>query len=83
VDARKEKIDDDSAWEMLRKYDSVIIGRGKKFSEFEPVEDNRETILKAAMGRSGNLRAPALGLKEKIVIGFNEDMYDRFVRNGG
>ncbi len=83
MDAGKNKIDDDAAWEMLKNYDSVVVGRGKKFSEFEPVEENRETILKAAMGRSGNLRAPTLGLREKIVIGFNEDMYDRFVRNGG
>ena len=35
----------------------------------------QEEILKAAMGRSGNLRAPTLKTKNAVYIGFNEEIY--------
>ena len=75
ADARKEKIDADQAWEFLSKAARVHIGKGKKVVVFEPLPENREAILKAAMGRSGNLRAPALKVGDQIYIGFNDDLY--------
>lgn len=75
ADARKEKIDNDQAWEMIREFETVLIGKGKKVLEFSPDEDNREEILKAAMGRSGNLRAPSIKLNGKLLIGYNDEMY--------
>ena len=54
---------------------TVYIGKGKKVLEFAPDESNREEILKAAMGRSGNLRAPAVKKGDTFFIGFNEDIY--------
>jgi hypothetical protein len=75
ADARKEKIDNDQAWEMIREFKTVLIGKGKKVLEFAPDEGNREEILKAAMGRSGNLRAPSIKLNGKLLIGYNDEMY--------
>ena len=43
--------------------------------EFAPDEENREEILKAAMGRSGNLRAPTIRIGDRLLIGYNDDMY--------
>ncbi len=60
VDARKEKIEADAAWKLFQKYSTVIIGRGKKYETYEPVDENKDIILKQALGRSGNLRAPSL-----------------------
>ena len=51
------------------------IGKGKKVLTLTPTPGNREEILKAAMGRSGNLRAPALVRGDTIYIGFNEEIY--------
>lgn len=76
-DARKEKIDTEAAWEMICQAGTVHIGKGKKILTFEPAPENREEILKAAMGRSGNLRAPAVKTGEALFIGFNEDLYER------
>jgi arsenate reductase-like glutaredoxin family protein len=75
ADARKQKIDNDHAWELICSQAQVFIGKGKKVLEFEPGEENREEILKAAMGRSGNLRAPTLKTGDRVFIGFNEDIY--------
>jgi len=80
VNARKEKISGDDAWQLLKKYQTLVIGRGKKYAEYEPDEKNREAITKAALGRTGNLRAPALAVGAKLIIGFNQDMYDTFVK---
>ncbi|WDP92585.1 MAG: hypothetical protein HUN04_23825 [Desulfobacter sp.] len=75
ADARKEKIDTDGAWELISVQAQAFIGKGKKVLDFQPGDENREEILKAAMGRSGNLRAPTLKAGNRVFIGFNEDIY--------
>jgi hypothetical protein len=77
ADARKEKIDADTAWKIISNFETVHIGRGKKVLSLAPSPDTRDDILKAAMGRSGNLRAPTLKTKDAVFIGFNDDMYHR------
>ena len=78
VDARKEKIADD-AWELLKGAKEIVVGRGKKFLVFTPSEENKEEILSQCLGRTGNLRAPALKIGSRYVVGFNEDMYRKYV----
>ncbi len=80
ADARKEKIGADAAWEMFGEYETIRVGKGKKYVEFAPVEKNKEALLKAALGRTGNLRAPTLKMGDRLIVGFNVDMYDRFLK---
>ena len=80
INAGKDKIGKDEAWELIKKYKIVVIGKGKKFQNFEPMEENREQILKEAIGRSGNLRAPSIEVGDKFIIGFNDDMFEKFVK---
>lgn len=75
TDARKEGIDLESAWERIKQYDIIHIGKGKKVLTFSPDETNREEILKAAIGRSGNLRAPTVEIDRMLMIGYNDEMY--------
>lgn len=79
VDTRKEKITEDGAWELLKAAQELVVGRGKKFEIFHPAQDEKEVILKACLGRTGNLRAPALKIGKRMVIGFNDAMYEQFV----
>jgi arsenate reductase-like glutaredoxin family protein len=79
VEARKQKIADQDAWEILGVAKELIVGRGKKFQTFDPSSDDREAILKVCLGRTGNLRAPTLKMGDRIVVGFNDDMYEQFV----
>ena len=74
-DARKEKLDHGAAWEKIKGFQTVFIGKGKKVLEFTPDETNRGEILKAAMGRSGYLRAPTVEISGKLIIGYNDEMY--------
>ena len=79
IEARKEKITADAAWDLLGSAQEVIVGRGKKFEIFAPAQDDKETILKACLGRTGNLRAPTLKMEERIIVGFNDALYEQFI----
>ena len=79
VEARKQKVEGDDAWAVLGTAKELIVGRGKKFQEFNPSEDDKEAILKVCLGRTGNLRAPTLKMGDRVVVGFNDDMYAQFV----
>ena len=35
-----------------------------------------EELLKVVLGPTGNLRAPTLVVGKKLIVGFNEEMYD-------
>ena len=80
VEARKTKISNDDAWELLRSADEIIVGRGKKILHWNPASDDREAILKTVLGRTGNLRAPTLKIGNRYVVGYNDEMYADFVK---
>ena len=75
-DARKEKIDKEKAWQLISGVNTIFIGKGKKVLQFEPDPGNKDEILNASMGRSGNLRAPAIKAKDAMYIGFNDAIYE-------
>ena len=80
VDARKQKIDADQAWDLLKKADSIAVAKGKKVQRFEAVADEKEAVLKNVMGPSGNLRAPTYRTGNDFVVGFNVDLYTDWVK---
>ncbi len=79
VEARKMKIADEDAWNLLSQADRIVVGRGKKVLTFDPKTDDKEEILKNCLGRTGNLRAPTLKIGDLMVVGFNEAMYEEYV----
>ena len=81
VEARKQKIEGDDAWNLLAGAEKLVVGRGKKTVMFDPESDSKENILKVCLGRTGNLRAPTLKMGNLLVVGFNDDMYAEYVGN--
>ncbi len=79
VEARKQKITDDAAWELLSAADEIIVGKGKKILRWNPADDAKEEILKTTQGRTGNLRAPTLKIGNNFVVGYNDEMYEKYV----
>jgi len=77
ADARKERIDVDAAWKLMKLAETITTAKGKKVRTFNPGSDDKADILKQAMGPSGNLRAPALRVKDAFVIGFNKELYEQ------
>ena len=79
VDARKNVIQAEGAWELFQGADSLHVGRGKKTVNFTPDAETKEEILKVTLGRTGNLRAPTLRVGKKFYVGYNEEMYKELI----
>lgn len=75
VDARKNVIKADGAWELFQDAERLHVGRGKKTLIFTPDSANQEEILKGSLGRTGNLRAPTLRVGKVFYVGYNDEMY--------
>ncbi len=80
MDARKQRIDTDEAWERLKTAKSVTIAKGKKVLYFNQVADEKTAILQQAMGPSGNLRAPTYRVHDEVIIGFNPELYQAWLK---
>ena len=78
ADARKASLAEEEAWQVLAAAQEIIVAKGKKRLVFDPRRDSRETILKETLGRSGTLRAPTLRIGDRLLVGFNDELYAQF-----
>ncbi len=76
LDARKNRIEVQQAWDIVKGAENISVAKGKKVVHFSQVADEKEAVLKRVMGPSGNLRAPTLRIKDQFVVGFNPEMYE-------
>ncbi len=74
-DARKETISGEKAWDLISSFDRIVAGKGKKVVQFNPGLGDKDDILKVCLGRTGNLRAPAVKSGNTLYVGFNQDLY--------
>ena len=57
----------------------MITARGKKSVEFDLKQDvDSEALAKAALGPSGNLRAPAVRVGKTWLVGYGEEAWEAF-----
>jgi len=56
-----------------------VTAKGKKVQTWNPQSDDKDSILKHAMGPSGNLRAPAYRWNNNLTIGFNVELYEAWL----
>ncbi len=77
VDARKSVLQDEAAWKLFAQAKLVRVAKGKKVLEYvRPGESVRDELLAAALGRTGNLRAPTLRQGTTCYVGYNEALYE-------
>ncbi len=55
----------------------MIVARGKKVSEFKPGGKAGADVVAAMLGPTGNLRAPTLRRGKTVVVGFNEEAFQK------
>jgi ATPase subunit of ABC transporter with duplicated ATPase domains len=79
VDARKNVIKSDGAWQIFQDIETLYVGRGKKTVVYTPNAESKEEILKLSLGRTGNLRAPALRVGKAMYVGYNDAMYEELI----
>jgi hypothetical protein len=54
----------------------VIVAKGKKVSEFAGGTAGKD-VVEAMLGPTGNLRAPTLRRGKTVIVGFNEEVFER------
>jgi arsenate reductase-like glutaredoxin family protein len=79
VNATKEKYDQGRALQLLRESATLLVAKGQKFQEInlKKTELSDDELLKLVMGPTGNLRAPTFKVGKTLVVGFNEEMYQK------
>lgn len=78
MDAKKERQGADAALALARSVSRIHVARGKKVETFDvrATAPDDETLLKALLGPTGNLRAPTIRRGNTLYVGFNAEMYD-------
>jgi arsenate reductase-like glutaredoxin family protein len=83
VIAAKVRYGKAEALKLLEGIDKLIAAKGKKIQEFDLKRDRPtdETLLAHLMGPTGNLRAPTARIGKVLLVGFNEEIYQRLFGN--
>jgi len=74
VDARKERYGARDLKQLFQGARTITVARGKAEKVFDLQQDppGRAELEKAVLGPTGNLRAPAIRMGKKWLIGFGE-----------
>jgi arsenate reductase-like glutaredoxin family protein len=75
VDAKKNTIGREEAIRLARKAEEIVSAKGKAVKRLRPAGASDEAIAALIIGPSGNLRAPAFFVGERLMIGFEEAAY--------
>ena len=77
VNASKERFGEKDLMGVLGDATRVVVAKGKKVVEFDLKRDapTEAELVKACLGPSGNLRAPAIKKGKTWMIGFHPDAY--------
>ena len=73
--ASKNKFNREETLNLLKDADTVLVAKGKKLLRFSMKDVDEDALAKAVLGRSGNLRAPAMQVGTSFIVGFHADGY--------
>ena len=78
IDARKVRYGDSDALELVEGKSTLLVAKGKKVTKVDLRKDRPEdaALVGMMLGPPGNLRAPTLVVGKKVIVGFNEDLYE-------
>lgn len=79
MNARKTTLQRDGALALLKKVNEVYAAKGKKVVYFNLKKDkpSDDELAKVLLGPTGNLRAPVLRKGKTLVVGFDEETYEK------
>ena len=79
VDARKEQMGKDEALALAKTVKEIYSCKGSKIVHFDLSVDkpSDDELLGALLGPSGNLRAPSIKVDNRLLVGFNEDVFKK------
>ena len=79
INAKKAKLGVDDARALVEQVNQIYSAKGKKVTHVdlrkEDLDD--ETLKKLMIGPTGNLRAPVLRKGKTLVVGFDQETYEK------
>jgi len=75
VDARKQRYGAEDLPQLFRGARRLFIGKGKSYRQLDLTRATTPADLAAALGPSGNLRAPAARVGTDWLVGFCEEAW--------
>lgn len=81
VDANKVRIAPEVALKLLDGMEQFVAIKGKKVVEFDLKDDRPDdsVLLSHLIGPTGNLRAPTAKVGKMLIVGFNEEAYQKYL----
>jgi len=71
------KLQQADARTLLKSASNLIALKGKKVSEFKIAKNVSKEAVAAMLGPTGNMRAPTLKTGKTLIVGFNEEIFQR------
>ena len=65
------------AGEIAKQATRVIVAKGRKVREFAPGGKAGADVIDAMLGPTGNLRAPTVRVGRTVLVGFDEDVFQK------
>lgn len=82
VDARKQSMGKEEALKLAESVSEIYSARGNKVTHINLKDKpSDQELLDAMIGPTGNLRAPSLKVGNKLIIGFNEELFNTVFRS--
>lgn len=74
----KDPIEGEAALALLDGVSELFVAKGKKVLHFDMKTDrpSDEDLLEMMLGRSGKLRAPTVRVDDRLVVGYNQELYE-------
>ncbi len=76
-DARKEPAGPNDLAQLFDKKSRLLVAKGKKLLDHRLADLSKPELQKLVIGPSGKLRAPTLFQGKTVMVGFNQEGYDR------
>jgi|TARA_Y100000310_G_scaffold276983_1_gene294516 arsenate reductase-like glutaredoxin family protein len=71
------KLQESDSRDLLSKASKLIAMKGKKVTEFNVAKEIPDGAVAAMLGPTGNLRSPTIKTGRKLIVGFNQEIFER------
>ena len=70
------KLAQKEAASLVKQASKIIVAKGRKVSEFAGGKAGKP-VIEAMLGPTGNLRAPTIRKGKTVLVGFNEEVFEK------
>jgi arsenate reductase-like glutaredoxin family protein len=79
VNAKKQRLQENDALALAKTVNDIYVAKGKKVVHLNLKKDKPDnaTLTKLLLGPTGNLRAPTLRKGKTLVVGFDQETYEK------